>query len=114
MVFKTHENPERGCMLKIYPIEMLRGTEVEINDRKYNITQGIQKVITDKSYNTAKSLNDMEKLVFRDILQKTDYYKYSPSKGRMSGLDRFIKNDLNREVRRILNLDTKLKGKGTE
>ena len=30
----------------------------------------------------------------------------------MSGRDRFIKNDVDKEVRRILNLETKLKGKG--
>ena len=35
-------------------------------------------------------MNDMEKLVFRDILQKTDYYKRLPTKGRMSGRDRYI------------------------
>ena len=33
---------------------------------------GIQKVFTDTSYNTPKSGIDMEKIVFRDILQKTD------------------------------------------
>ena len=27
-----------------------------------------------KTYNTAKSRNDNEKLVFRDLLQKTGYY----------------------------------------
>ena len=29
----------------------------------------------------------------------------------MSGRDRFIKNDLDKEVRKILNLDTKVKGR---
>ena len=50
---------------------MLRGTEVEIDDNKNNITPGLQKVFTDTSYITAKSMSDMEKLVFRDILQRT-------------------------------------------
>ena len=59
-------------------------------------------------------MNDMEKLVFRDILQKTDYNKRTPTKGRMSGRDKIIKIDLGADVRRILNLDTKLKGKGIE
>ena len=93
---------------------MLRGTEVEINDKENNITPGIQKVFTDTSYNTAKSMNDIEKLVFRDILQKTDYYKRLPTQKRMSGRDRYIKNYLDKDVRRLLNLDTKLKGKGIE
>ena len=62
--FKTHEHPERGWMLNNYPIKMLRGTEVKINDKEDNITPGIQKVFTDTSYNTAKTMKDMEKLVF--------------------------------------------------
>ena len=49
---------------------MIRGTEVEIIDIKYNITPGIQKVFTFTSYNTAKTMSDTEKVVFGDILQK--------------------------------------------
>ena len=59
-------------MMNNDPIKMLRGTEVKIINIEYNVTPGIQKVITDKSYNTAKSMNDKEKLVFRDILQETN------------------------------------------
>ena len=38
---ETHEDPERGWMLNIYPIKRLRGTEVKIKDKEYNITPGI-------------------------------------------------------------------------
>ena len=62
-----------------YLMKTLNGTEEKIRDKEYNITPGIQKVITVKSYNTAKVMNDMEKLVFRDILQKTGYYKRAPT-----------------------------------
>ena len=85
--FKTYQHPQRGWMLNSYPIKMLSGSMVEINDKEYNITPAFQKVFTDTSYNTAKSMNDMEKLVFRDTLQKTDYHKRLPTKGRMSGRD---------------------------
>ena len=112
--FKTYHDPQRSWMLNNYPNRMLRGSEVEINNKEYSITPGIQKVFFDTSYSTEKSMSDTEKLVFRDILQKTDYYKRLPTKGRMSGRDRFIKNDLDNDVRRILNLDIKLKGKGIE
>ena len=57
---------------------------------------------------------DKAKLIFRDILQKTGYYKRKPTKGRLTGRDRNIKYDLDNDVSRILNLDTKLKGKGIE
>ena len=53
---------------------MLRRTEVKINDREFNLTPGIQKVFTDTSNKTVKSMNDMGKIVFRDILQKIDHY----------------------------------------
>ena len=59
-------------------------------------------------------MNDMGKVVFRDILQKTEYYKCLPTKGRMSGRDNYIKKDLEEDIKRYLNLDAKLKGKGIE
>ena len=62
--FKTYYNCERGWMLNNYSIKMLRGTEVEINDKEGNLNPGIQKVFTDTSYNTAKSMTDSEKVVF--------------------------------------------------
>ena len=42
--FKTYYDKQRGWMLNNYAIRMLRGTEVKINDKEYNITPGIQKV----------------------------------------------------------------------
>ena len=80
---------------------MLRGTEVEINDNKYNITTGLEKVFTGKTYKTAKSMNEKDKAVFGDILLKTGYYNRIPSKGRMSGRDKYIQSNL--DVRRMLN-----------
>ena len=59
-------------MLNGYPVELFDGTEVEINDEKYSIIPAFQEVLTETSYNTEKSMKDMEKLVFGDILQKTD------------------------------------------
>ena len=64
--FKTHEDPQRGWMLNNYPIKRLRGTEVEIIDKEYNVTPGIQKVFTDSSYNTAKSMKDMKKYLTKN------------------------------------------------
>ena len=66
--FKTHHDPQHGWLLNNYPIKMLRGTKVEVNENKYNITPGLQKVFTNQSYDSSKSMNITEKLVFRDIL----------------------------------------------
>ena len=71
--FKSSHTPQSGWMIIIYPIKMIGGTRVEIDDNEYNITSGLQKVFIDKSYDTANSMSDMEKVIFRDILQKTNY-----------------------------------------
>ena len=57
---------------------------------------------------------DKDKKNFRDISQKTGCYNRKPTKGRLTGRDRYIKYDLDNDVSRILNLDTKLKGRGIE
>ena len=88
-------------MLNNYPIKTLRGTEIEINENKYSITQGLQKVFTDKTYDAAKSMKDTEKVVLRDILQKTGYYNRKPEKDRLSGRDKNIKKDLDNDVMKI-------------
>ena len=67
---KSSHDAQRGWMINDYPIKVVGGTKVEINDNEYNITSGLQKVFTNKSYDTANSMNDMEKVIFRDILQK--------------------------------------------
>ena len=101
--YKTHYDSQRGWVMNNYPIEMLRGTKIKINNKEYNITPGFQKVITDKTFDNAKSMNDKEKLVFRDFLQKTEYFERIPTKGRESGRDKKNRNDLDNDVRRILN-----------
>ena len=112
--FKTYHDPQRGWMINNHPIKMLRGTKVEINENKYNIFPGIRKVLVDQSYDTAKSMTDKDKLIFRGILQKTGYYNRNPTKSCLTGRHRYIKYDLDNDVSRILNLVTKLQGSGVE
>ena len=112
--FETHHDPQRGWMLNNYPIKTLRGTEIEINENIYNITPGLQKVFTDTTYGAAKSMKNTEKVVLRDMLQKTCYYIRKRTKGRLSGRDRYIKIDLDNNIIKFSNLDTKLKGRGIE
>ena len=112
--FITHHDPQRGWMINNHPIKMSKGTSVKINENKYNITLGLQKVFTDHSYDAAKSMSDREKVIFRDILLKTGYYKHKPGKGRMQGRDRYIRYELDNDVIKIMDLNTKLKGRGVE
>ena len=62
--FKTHYDRQRGWILKHYPIKTPKGTNIEINENKYNTTPGIEKVFTDHSYDTAKSMSDKDKVIF--------------------------------------------------
>ena len=112
--FKTNYDPQRGWMIKNHPIKMSKGTNVKIIEKKYNITPGLQKVFTNHTYDAAKSMSDTEKLVFREFLKKTGYYNRKLTKGRLSGRDRYIRNDLDNDVMRILDLDKQLKGRGVE
>ena len=112
--FKTHHDPQRGWIIKNHPIEMSKGTSVKINENKYNITPGLQKVFTDQKYDTAKSKTDTENIVFRDILQKTGFSNRKLTKGRLTGRDRYIKYELDNHVARIMDLNTKHKGRGVE
>ena len=96
--FKTHYDPQRGWILNNYPTKTPGGTSVKISGKKYDITPGFQKVFTDTKYETAKSMSDTEEVVFKDILSKTKYYNRKLAKGKMSGRDRYIKNDLDKDV----------------
>ena len=62
--FKIHHNLQRGWMINNYPIKMLRGTLVEISNKKYIISPRIRKVLADQSYDTAKSMTDKDNLIF--------------------------------------------------
>ena len=70
--FQIYEDPENRWLWNGYPVKRLGGTEVEINDKTYNITPGIQKVSVIISYNSAKSMNDKDKKVYRDMSQRVN------------------------------------------
>ena len=112
--FKTHYDQQRGWMLNNHSIKSPGGTRIEVNENEYDLTKGIRNVLTNKTYKSAKSMNDTEKIVFRDFLSKTGYYSRKPTKGKLSGLDNYIKNELDEDVRKILDLDKKLKGRRIE
>ena len=101
-------------MLNNIPIKSPGGTKIQVNEDEYDLTKGILNVLTKKTYKSIKSLNDIEKVVLRVFLSKTGYYNRKPTKGKPSGLDNYIKNELDEDVRKILDLDKKLKGKGIE
>ena len=112
--FKTHYDQQRGWMLNNIPIKSPGGTKIQVDENEYDLTKGIRNVLTKKTYKSVKSLNDNEKVVLRDFLSKTGYYSQKPTRGKPSGFDNYIKNKLDDDVGKILDLDNKLKGKGVE
>ena len=112
--FKTQYDQQRGWMLNNIPIKSPGGTKIQVDENEYNLTKGIRNVLTQKTYRSIKSLNDNEKVVLRDFLSKIGYYNRKPTKGKPSGLDNYIRYELDDEVRKILNLDIKLKGRGVK
>ena len=59
----------------------MAGTEVEINNKKFNITQGIQKVLTDTSNKPMKKLNEQDKEISINILASLDFENYNAIRG---------------------------------
>ena len=110
--FKIEERGNGDDFLNGFPIKKLGGNKIEINNKEFTMTPGLQKVLTKKTYKSIKSLNDNEKVVLRDFLSKTGYYSRKPARGKPSGLDNYIKYELHDEVRKILDLDIKPKLKG--
>ena len=108
--FKTHYDQQRGWVINNIPIKSPGETRIEVNENEYDLTKGIRNVLTNKTYKTAKSMSDTEKVVFRDFLSKTGYFNRKPTEGKPSGLVNYIKNELDDDVRKILDLDKKLKG----
>ena len=64
-----------------YPIQISSGTEVEVNDKKFNITPGIQKVLTDTSNIPRKKLNDKDREIFNKILESLGFENHKAKRG---------------------------------
>ena len=60
---------------------MLGGTEVEIADKKFNITKGIQNVFTQTSNIPLKKLNNQEREIYNNILETLNFENYKPKSG---------------------------------
>ena len=71
-----------------YPIKVLGGTEVEIKDKKFKITPGVQKVSTDTSNIPMKKLNDKDREIFISISQSQDFEKYKSIRGESESVDK--------------------------
>ena len=74
-------------------------TKIDINGREFNLTPEIQKAMTSTNYNF-KNMNDDDILNFANILETVDY---NPRQDSHSTRSKYIKNNLQNRVDKILN-----------
>ena len=79
--FKTYYDRDRGWMWNGHTIKIKGGKEVEINDTKFNITPGFQKVLTDTSNIPTKTLNDQNREKFIITLENFVFGIYKAIRG---------------------------------
>ena len=92
---KTYYDRERDWKWNSYPVEMLRGSEVKIHDKKLNITPNLQKTFTQRSDIPLKNLNHQEWEIYKNILETLDFENYKPKSGEnKSGRYKYSKTNL--------------------
>ena len=77
----TYYDPKHGWMWNGYLIQISFGTEVEIKDKKFNITPGILKVLTDTSNIPQKKLNDKDGEIFNKNLESLGFENHKAKRG---------------------------------
>ena len=61
-----------------FPVEKVGGNKLKIKRKIYNITPGIQNVLTDTSNIPLKNLNDQDNKLLNSILESLDFENYKP------------------------------------
>ena len=79
--FKTYYDHEHGWIWNGYQLKMLGGTEVEIKNKKYNLTRGFQNVFTQTSNIPLKKLKNQEREIYNNILETFDFENYKRKSG---------------------------------
>ena len=64
-----------------FPVEKIGGNKIKINENVFDITQGIQEVLTDTSNIPIKKLNDQDREIFNNISESLDFKNYKPVRG---------------------------------
>ena len=75
------------------------GNKIDINGREFNLTPEIQKAMTSTNYNF-KNMNDDDILNFANILKTVEY---NPRQDKYSTRRKYIENNLQNRVDKILN-----------
>ena len=79
--FKIEERDNGDVFWNGFPVEKIAGNKIKINEIVFEITRGIQKVLTDTSNIPIKKLNDQDREIFNNILESLDFKNYKPIRG---------------------------------
>ena len=74
--FNIEERNAGGIFWNGFPVEKLGGNKLKINEKLYNITPGIQKILTDKSNIPLKNLKHQDGEIFIKVLESLDFENY--------------------------------------
>ena len=95
--FKTYCDRKRGWLWNGHPVKMLDRSEVEINNKNYNVTQGIQNVFTQTSIIPLKKLNTQEREINNNLLETLDFENYKPESAKSKfGRYKQLKSNFNK------------------
>ena len=79
--FNIEETNDGEIFWNGFPVEKMGGSKFKINEKIYNITPGIQKVLTDTSKIPIKQLNDQDRGLFIIILENLNFESYKAIRG---------------------------------
>ena len=79
--FKIEERDNGDVFWNGFPVEKIGGNKIKINENVFNITRGIQKVLTDSSNIPIEKLNDQDREIFNNILESLDFKNYKAARG---------------------------------
>ena len=82
-----------------FPVEKMGGNRLKINEKIFEITPGIQKVLTNTSNIPLKKLNDQDKEIFLNILESLNFENYNAIRGESkSGRHKLSKTNFKKHV----------------
>ena len=79
--FNIEEKDNGDIFWNGFRVEKMGGNKLEINENTYDITPGIQKVLTDTSNIPIKQLNDKDRDRTNNILGSLIFENYKPTRG---------------------------------
>ena len=79
--FNIEERDNGDNIWKGFPLKKKSGNKIKINEKVYDITPGIQEVLTDTSNIPLNNLNDKDREIITNILESLDFGNFKAIRG---------------------------------